>query len=461
MVWLLPAAFAGLLALGGPLLVHLLRRQRARTLRVPTVRFIPALDQSIVRIRTPADGWLLLLRMAIVACAALALARPLLLTEARAAGWREAIARVVVVDVSESSGAAAAAEAADVELQSADVAHRIGAIDLAPALRRAAAWLESAPPARREIVVLSDFQRGVLEAADVDAVRKEVGMRFIPVRPPAPTARREIIAGPVLAENGVLQRTVRLDASTTSATFTPVSDAIDGLRLLTVPDDPEAAASLLRVIARAGAHAPSASEPIVIRFPGSLPPEGGSHQLREGRSLLPEGGTHQLGGGVGPQAEGADQETRAGAPTPPGASGGFRLQAEERAKGWTREAAPRLLREADRNHLPLSVAPDAAALVVDVNAEPGSLAAAEVVKAALDARLDPRALAEQEIARIPEATLSAWTREPGAADTTAWRRSDESDGRWFWLAALVLLGLETFVRRSRAAAAQEVDVRAA
>ena len=89
MVWLLPAAFVGLLALAGPLLVHLLRRQRARTLVVPTVRFIPGLDQSIVRLRTPADGWLLLLRMAIVASAALALARPLLLTDARAAAWDE------------------------------------------------------------------------------------------------------------------------------------------------------------------------------------------------------------------------------------------------------------------------------------------------------------------------------------------------------------------------------------
>ena len=446
MVWLLPAALVGLLALGGPLLVHLLRRQRARTLRVPTVRFIPTVDQSIVRLRTPADGWLLLLRMAIVASAALALARPLLLTDARAAAWGEAVARVVVVDVSESSGAAAAAEAAAAELESADVVHRIDAIDLAPALRRAAAWLEAAPPARREIVVLSDFQRGVLGAADVDAVPEEMGMRFIPVLPPAPAATREITVGPVLAESGALQRTVRLDASTTSATFTLVSDAIDGLRLVTAPDDPEAATSLLRVIARAGAHAPSASEPIVVRVPGSLPPEGGSHQFRQGYSL--------------PRKK-ESRESSTGAPVATGVSGGFRLRAEEGLKGWTREAALRLLREADRNDLPLSVASDASALVVDVDAEPGSLAAAAVVKAALDARLDPRALTEQEIAHIPEATLRAWTREPGAADMTAWRRSDESDGRWFWLAALVLLGLETFVRRSRAAAAQEVDVRAA
>ena len=55
MVWLAPAALVGLAAALGPLIVHLLRRQRARTLVVPTVRFIPAVDQSVVRVRMPAD----------------------------------------------------------------------------------------------------------------------------------------------------------------------------------------------------------------------------------------------------------------------------------------------------------------------------------------------------------------------------------------------------------------------
>jgi hypothetical protein len=375
---------------------------------VPTVRFIPTLDQSVVRVRTPADLWLLLLRMAIVACAAVALARPLLLTEARTAAWADRIARVVVVDVSESVGEATGAEAAAAELQSATFAHRIDAAELAPALRRASAWLEAVPPARREIVIVSDFQRGALVPADVDAIPEAIGIRFIPMRSSGNVAPREISAGSVLAEDGAFRRTVRLDDSTTSGTFTPAPAAFGGLRLLTAPEDADGAAFLLRVVSRAGAHAPSGPQPVVVRFPG-----------------------------------------------------GFRLQAEGQAEQWPREAALRLLREADRNDLPLTVAADAEMLLVDVIAAPGSLAAAEAVKAALDARPDPRALAEQEVARVPAATLSAWTREPGAPDPAAWQQSNESDGRWLWLAALVLLGIETVVRRSQAAAAQEADVRAA
>ena len=143
MVWLAPLALAGLAAVLGPVIVHLLRRQRARTLVVPTVRFIPTVDQSVVRVRMPADVPLLLLRIAIVMCAALALARPLVLTDARKAAWADRIARVTVVDVSDPSVATLANEAAASELRSATYSHRIDAAALAPALQRASAWLSS------------------------------------------------------------------------------------------------------------------------------------------------------------------------------------------------------------------------------------------------------------------------------------------------------------------------------
>lgn len=412
MVWLFPAALAGLAAVAGPLIVHLLRRQRARRLIVPTVRFVPVLDPSVVRPRRPADGWLLVLRMAIVACAALALARPLLLTDARTAAWAGRIARVVVVDVSESAGSGAIGEPAAAELQSSNFAHRIDAGELAPALRRAAARLEASPTARREIVVLSDFQRGALQAADVDGVPEEIGIRFVRVATSDPAARRELVADPVLAAGGVLQRSARIDEGTTAATFGPGGPVLEGLRLLTAPHDVEAAASLLRTVARAGAHAPLGSQPIVVRFPGGGP--------------MP----------------------RAGSASPDVA-------------GWTGRAALRLLHAADAGDLPLTASAGGGALLVDVQAAPGTLAAAAALKAALDGRPDPRRLAEQEVARIPDETLRAWTRAPGAADTGAWRQSDESDGRWLWAAALVLLGLETFVRRSAAAPAREADAHAA
>lgn len=409
MAWLYPAALVGLAAIVGPVLVHLLRRQRARTLVVPTIRFVPAADRSIVRMRLPTDLWLLLLRVAIVACAALALAQPLVLTDARAAAWSDRIARVVVVDRTES--AEVGEEAIVGHLASATFPHRIDATDLPAALRRAAAWLDASPPARREIVVLSDFQRGTLAAHDLEAVPKGLGLRFVSQAADARPGRREVTAPAVLSGPNSWQPQVRIDEATTSVTYARLggAQAVDGLRLMTAPQDEKAAASLVRIVSRAGAHAPDPSEPVVVRFPG-------------------------------------------GGPLPPAAAA---------PPEWVSRAALRLLQAADSAGLPLSVLAGADALLVDVAAAPDTLAAAEAVKAALDARVNPGTLAEQEVARIPANTLNSWAREAAPADPAMWQRADESDARWLWLAALILLGAEGLARRTTASVKREEHARAA
>ena len=63
MVWLLPAALAGLTLLAGPLALHLLTRHRARRLPFPTLRFVPPSNTAAVRLRQPTDVWLLILRL--------------------------------------------------------------------------------------------------------------------------------------------------------------------------------------------------------------------------------------------------------------------------------------------------------------------------------------------------------------------------------------------------------------
>ena len=409
MVWLLPAALVGLAAVAGPLIVHLLRRQRARTLIVPTVRFVPRAHQSVARMRVPSDAWLLALRMAIIACAALALARPLLLTEPRAAAWAGRIARVVIVDDRAAAVPASAAVAA-AELQSATYGHRIDSTKPGPALRRAAAWLEAAPPARREIVLLSTFPLGALTDDDVQGVPDAIGFRLVRMRGAVAAASRDFRAAPVLSDAGLLQRHVRIDETTTGVEFVPGAGTIEGLRLLTAARDAGAASALLRVVSRAGAFAPSSAQPVVVRFPG-------------------------------------------GEPLPSGAGGA--------AEEWTSEAALRLLQTADATDLPLTAAAGAGALLVDVQAAPDTLAAAQALKAALDARVDPAALAAQEVATIPEPVLKRWTREPGAADPTRWRQSDESDGRWLWLLALVLLAVESVARRAPKPQVREAEANAA
>ena len=53
----------------------------------------------------------------------------------------------------------------------------------------------------------------------------------------------------------------------------------------------------------------------------------------------------------------------------------------------------------------------------------------------------------QEILRTPADRLTAWSRPAQDVGRDAWRRSDRPDSRWFWMAALALLGLEQYLRR--------------
>ena len=82
--------------------MHLLRTHRAQRIPFPTLRFIAPSRTSAVKLRPPSDLPLLLVRIAIIAAAALAMAQPVLVTDARVNGWNNRLARAVVVDSSEA-----------------------------------------------------------------------------------------------------------------------------------------------------------------------------------------------------------------------------------------------------------------------------------------------------------------------------------------------------------------------
>ena len=100
--WLNPFALWGLLGIAGAVAVHLLARQRAPRLSFPTIRFIRAASTAAIRVRPPSDAWLLLIRSAAIAGAALALAQPSFNTAARRHSWDTRIARAIVVDTTDS-----------------------------------------------------------------------------------------------------------------------------------------------------------------------------------------------------------------------------------------------------------------------------------------------------------------------------------------------------------------------
>ena len=100
-------------------------------------------------------------------------------------------------------------------------------------------------------------------------------------------------------------------------------------------------------------------------------------------------------------------------------------------------------------------------LLLDVDASLDSLFAAAVVQAALTARVDVNGYAEHETARLDEKALSAWTRPSGPVARDAWRTADSTDARWFWLLAIVLLGVEQWLRARSVRARQQEVTRAA
>lgn len=407
MVWLVPAALAGLAAIAGPVMLHLLRRRTARRLVLPSTRFVVGRTNSAVRIGRISDPLLLLVRALILASAAAALAQPLWLTDSRAERWAQRIARAIVVDTSPSARATNTSEAIAAERSSSDHVTTIDSADPGSALERAARWLAVAPPARREIVVVSDFQRGALTHADVSRLPASVGLRFVATS--TVSAVRDAALVRTLVPGGSITARPAFDAGRTTVRYSSSGSSTGGLRVVVDPADSEEVAALMRVVSNAGAAAPDPSQPIVIRFPG---------------------------GDAVPLARSTSDT-------------------------WSFGAAQRLLRNPGLDAEALEVASPADALVVNVTAEPSSLAAAQAVKAALDARIDPAALRELEPERIPAETLAAWSRDPVPPDADAWRQTDESDGRWFWGVALLLLGVETILRRPSASEVRTAEAHAA
>jgi hypothetical protein len=81
-----PWALAGLIALAGPILAHLLARRPPQRLRFPNLRFLPLTPPTPVKRHRLADSGLLALRVAVLALAAIAFAQPQFTGSAGSAG---------------------------------------------------------------------------------------------------------------------------------------------------------------------------------------------------------------------------------------------------------------------------------------------------------------------------------------------------------------------------------------
>jgi Aerotolerance regulator N-terminal/von Willebrand factor type A domain len=219
MSFLTPLFLLGLAGLAVPVIIHLIQRERKNVVHFPSLMFLQRIPYQSVRRRRIRNWPLLLLRLAALALIVAAFARPFLrrqaLAAAAAGGAREV---VILVDRSYSMGygdrwtrASAAARSAigsigqadrasivffaagaDVALRSAADHGRLeaavltarpgsGATRYGPALKLAGSIISESPLPRREVVLISDFQRSGWQGAEGVRLPDGVALTAVPV----------------------------------------------------------------------------------------------------------------------------------------------------------------------------------------------------------------------------------------------------------------------------------------
>ena len=207
--WIAPAALIGIALIALPIAVHLLVRRPVRQFPFPSLRFVRETQLAAFRRGALEDAWLLACRVGIVALAALALAGPVIRTDARMRTLAERVSRAIVVV--ESTTDDTLAHLRDGAFVAADFARS----NVADALHDAARWLDRQPPSSREIVIAGRLRRGSVLDSDLAQVPRDIGIRFLPEAFDTPAETRVTI---LKRDAGRLVQRERLIVTTADAT---------------------------------------------------------------------------------------------------------------------------------------------------------------------------------------------------------------------------------------------------
>jgi hypothetical protein len=306
----------------------------------------------------------------------------------------------------------------------------------ARAVPGATAWLIHRS-GRGEVVVVSDFQLGTVDSSDLGGVPPSLGVRLsrINIRPAGATFGRTVHYG-----NGEMIVRATLSADHTQAEWlrrAPASGAANPVLILADAGAQRAADAAERAAGTIGVPLPiDTSHAVAIVF-----------SQRGERADWLKGAT----GVTSPWATEFLQQLAAdsvlvsaalSANIPASSDSGAPLVVVRNAAGRpVVTAAQKQMQGRDR-------------LILVSFADAGSVASAALIAATRSALSIATPVTEWEPEAVADSTLASWQRAP-SANSSARPNADgddrPSDGRWFWILALLLLALESWMRRPVAA----------
>ncbi|MGH9141450.1 MAG: BatA domain-containing protein [Vicinamibacterales bacterium] len=436
MLWLNPVALFALAAVAAPILIHILVQRRAERLAFPTLRFLQPTRLASIRRHVLEDLPLLAVRAGLLAAAAAALAGPLFVTTARRQAWDRRIVRAVVVAAAPASqagvGASVTGGGEGVVLQ-----RRFEAVSLSHGIRRAVRWLDTAPPARREIVIASPFPIGSVTQSDVAAIPAGIGVRF--ERSGSLPATRMAPAGRLLTPTTVRAREVTLTGSQTSFRDLDVGvPSVWPVDVVSAKDDQAAIAAAIAAALsqRVRAAAPDRRARMVLVRTAALPD-----------AVVSPSPIQQPWMAAAVIRVAADTDLDAA---------GARVSAGLIDARFT--AAPWQMLASAADGRPLAAAAGSPDGLLVASAAPATDVATPVLlRAIANALADVPDLHDAELVPIADEVLRRWSRPSAPPVSPRIETVDRDDRRWLWIVVLVLLSIETWMRRQRPAHLDSAD----
>ncbi len=481
MIWQQPIAWAGLVALALPVIIHLLGRGDARTVPFPSLRFVRRTRLLPTRRTRLRDLLLLALRVLTLAVAVAALAQPLWSTPERTRAFASTLSRAVVVDTSAEDASAGARKLAAARrlADSAAVHVLIATSSLERSIDGAVSWLRQ-QPTRAELVIVSDFPSGELSSEQLRRVPRDIGVRLVRARGGRATIERDAAGatpeGALAAarDSGPPASAVTLGDATfdlrTSLSGAPGASSSNAL-----PPGTSASWTSRRSVRREDTLA--------------LTLVGGAEE-RAALALALDAARHSIALRADSARVPSDDPQGVTIVTPHAPDRTALLQSSIAVRStWMLHAVAQLheselLRDAALNASPLTSTDSTKGipvvtdrhgaavvvaregiidgshrllLLVQTSARDFSVAALTVAVRELQADRDR---AEREPSVLSDSVLISWERPPAtderASMSSAQLDSDQgpSDARWFWFAVLVLIGAEQLLRRSARSAVE-------